>query len=71
MKTVLPSRIACLLGNRTRTARLYNKIMARMSADDGYQPWGYDMVTLNITRPAWAQLIRDVAAAHNSLPKPA
>lgn len=64
----LAVRIAALLGSRTKTARLYNRIMARMTAGDGYQPFGYDMVTLRITRPAWASLIRDVAVAHNSLP---
>jgi hypothetical protein len=65
----LSARIASLCGNRHRTARLYNKAFARMSAGDGYQPFGYDMPTLSITRPAWALVIRAIASAHNSLPK--
>lgn len=69
MKTARSSRIAFLLGSRTKTARLYNRVMARMSQGDGYQPFGYDMVTLRMARPAWAAVICDIAAAHNSLPK--
>lgn len=71
MKTLSPSaaRLASLLGSRVRTARLYNRIMARLEREDGYQPYGYDMPTLRITRPAIAALIRVIADAHNSLPK--
>jgi hypothetical protein len=57
------------MGSRVRTARLYNRIMARLRSEDGYQPYGYDMPTLNTTRPGIAQAIRDIASAHNSLPK--
>jgi hypothetical protein len=69
IRSARSSRIAVLCENRTRTARLYNRIHARMSRGDGYQPFGYDLVTLRLTRPAWAALICDVAAAHNSLPR--
>ena len=62
-------RLAALLGSRTRTARLWNRLMARMRREDGYLAFGYDMPTLRIERPGMASLLVDVAAAHNSLPK--
>jgi hypothetical protein len=61
--------LASLLGSRVRTARLYNKAFARMTRGDGYQPFGYDLVTLRMTRPAWLATLQTIAAAHNSLPK--
>lgn len=38
--------------------RLYNRAYVRMSAGDGYQPYGYDWVTLRITKPGWHQTLR-------------
>jgi len=63
------ARLAGLMGDRTRTARLYNKAHARMSRGDGYQPFGYDMPTLRTTKPGWAKTLRTIGDAHNSLPK--
>lgn len=74
MKTVtatndtLANRLANLLGSRTRTARLYNKMFRRMSRGDGYQPFGYDMPTMWSTHPGWAVALVAVMKAHNSLP---
>lgn len=68
MSNMNPTKLADLLGNRTRTVRLYNKAFARMTRYDGYQPFGYDMVTMRLVRPAWADTLQCIAKAHNSLP---
>lgn len=69
MKTARSVRLAALLGSRTRTARLWNHLMARLRREDGYLAFGYDLPTLRIEKPGMAALLLDVAAAHNSLPK--
>lgn len=47
----------------TQLERLYDKAYRRMSAGDGYQPFGYDWVTLRITKPGWYRVLRDIQAA--------
>jgi hypothetical protein len=37
---------------KTQIARVWRKLFARATAHDGYQPWGYDLRTLQITKPA-------------------
>lgn len=48
-----------------QSARLYNKAFARMTRGDGYQPFGYDVVTLRMTRPAWLETLQSIATGHN------
>jgi len=35
--------------------RWYQDLWRRMTEGDGYQPWGYDMVTLKITKPGYVR----------------
>lgn len=37
--------------------RLYHRVWARMTAGDGYQPFGYDLITLELTRPGWLAVL--------------
>lgn len=48
-----------------QSARLYTKAFAHMSRYDGYQPYGYDWVTMRMTRPAWYETLKSISAAHN------
>lgn len=48
-----------------QSARLYNKAFKRMSRGDGYQPFGYDSITLRLTRPAWFETLQSIACGHN------
>lgn len=64
-----PERIAALCGNRKRTARLYNRLFARLCKDMGYQPYGFDWPTLMAVRPGFALTLNAVITAHNSLPR--
>ncbi len=38
--------------NKKQIARIWRKLFARATAHDGYQPYGYDLRTLQITQPA-------------------
>lgn len=44
--------------------RLLSKAIERMKRGDGYQPFGYDFRTLNITKPTWANLINQISDAY-------
>lgn len=46
--------------------RLYRIAYARMSAGDGYQPFGYDWRTLWMTKPGWAKILQDIEMTVNS-----
>ena len=43
--------------------RLYCKAWERMTRGDGYQPFGYDRVTLQMTRPEWLAVLDAIGAA--------
>ena len=45
-------------------ARLNRRAWDRMTAGDGYQPYGYDRPTLAITRPGWLALIEAIRAEY-------
>jgi len=40
---------------KTQVYRWYCDLWRRMTEGDGYQPWGYDMVTLKITCPGYVK----------------
>jgi hypothetical protein len=40
------------------------RIWKKIQEGDGYQPFGYDMVTLKITKPELAEALQDVYAEH-------
>lgn len=44
--------------NLIQLERLYRKAYHKMTERDGYQPFGYDWITLKITRPGWYSLLR-------------
>ncbi len=37
--------------------RLFNRVWSRMIEGDGYQPFGYDRVTLWATKPEWMTIL--------------
>jgi hypothetical protein len=41
---------------------LYLRLWERMTRGDGYQPFGYDSVTLRLTRPSWMRYIDAIRA---------
>lgn len=41
--------------NQTQIKRAHRKLWRRVTRYDGYQPWGYDEVTLRITKPGYIQ----------------
>lgn len=41
----------------TQLVRLHRRAWDRMTAGDGYQPFGYDAHTLWITSPGWMEVI--------------
>lgn len=47
----------------TQLERLYRNAYTRMSAGDGYQPYGYDWITLRLTRPGWHATLKSIALA--------
>lgn len=49
--------------NATQLERLYRNAHQRMSAGDGYQPWGHDWVTMRITKPGWYVTLRSILKA--------
>lgn len=42
--------------------RLFCRVWQRMTAGDGYQPFGYDAVTLWATNPGWMAIIAEIKA---------
>lgn len=51
--------LAAMTGyTRTQIRRWYNVLWAHMTEGDGYQPFGYDMVTLKMTRPGYVRAMR-------------
>ena len=62
--------IACRLSRlnltRERLRRLHAAAWDRMARGDGYQPWGYDRPTLQITRPDWLKTIDAIALVHDA-----
>jgi hypothetical protein len=46
----------------TQLVRLYVRFWERMTRGDGYQPFGYDSVTLWLTRPSWMRHIDAIRA---------
>ena len=48
--------------------RQWRAIMRRMRREDGYQAFGYDWVTLRLTRPADYQHLKAMQAAYDTLP---
>jgi hypothetical protein len=48
--------------NNTQLERIYRKLWDRVRYGQGYQPFGFDMATLWVTRPQLAQSIADVLA---------
>jgi hypothetical protein len=37
--------------------RLYHRVWERMTRGDGYQPFGYDLVTLYAVHPEWMRVL--------------
>lgn len=46
----------------TQLVRLYHELWHRMTRGDGYQPFGYDRVTLLLTKSGWMSAIDAVKA---------
>lgn len=44
--------------------RLHANIWRRMTAGDGYQPFGYDARTLKLTKPTWYALCLQLHAEY-------
>ena len=40
--------------------RLYIRVWHRMTKEDGYQPFGYDSVTLWATKPGFMQILANI-----------
>ncbi len=38
---------------QTQVLRAYRKLWDKVTEHDGYQPFGYDLTTLSITKPAY------------------
>lgn len=43
----------CAPYTRRQLWRFYCRLYDRMTEGDGYQPFGYDWVTMRICRPGW------------------
>ena len=41
--------------NRTQIYRWYQDLWSRMTEGDGYQMFGYDLVTLKLTKPGYVR----------------
>jgi len=52
--------------NKTQLYRLYRKAWERMTEGDGYQPWGYDAVTIRATKPGWYRTLKAISEAHKN-----
>lgn len=50
----------------TQKERLYRRLFERMKRGDGYQPYGWDWVTMKTTKPGFYTAMRAVWA---TLPK--
>lgn len=48
----------------TQLERLYRKAWDRMTEGNGYQPWGYDAVTIRLTSPGWYRTLKAISNAH-------
>ena len=48
----------------TQVVRLAFNVWARMTRDDGYQPYGYDWPTLWMTSPKWMGVYTSILAEH-------
>lgn len=43
-----------------QAARLSARVWERATQGDGYQPFGYDRITMEITKPGWMRAIDEV-----------
>lgn len=51
-----------LTSNQLR--RLFFRVRERMNKGDGYQPFGYDRVTLWATKPEWMKTLLSIEDAY-------
>lgn len=52
--------------SKTQLERLYKRIMERIDRIYGYQPFGYDWITLRMCTPEWADALVMVHRAYHA-----
>lgn len=53
--------------NKTALRRLYTRVYDRMTAGGGYQPFGYDWVTIRVTLPGFYDAMMVIGLAHDGI----